>query len=97
MHQCRSISSVKSDRWSHLPTKGILTMYLENGRDIFRGVLILVFSAIAYWGNLSIGLVLVAFIGVMILQSAFTNWCPADLILRPLGLKQKLEKKEQKR
>lgn len=68
-------------------------MYLENGRDIFRSVLILIFAAIAYWINLAIGLALVAFIGVMILQCAFTDWCPADLILRPLGLKKKLEGK----
>ena len=68
-------------------------MYLENGRDIFRSVLILIFAAIAYWSNLAIGLALVAFIGVMILQCAFTDWCPADLILRPLGLKKKLEGK----
>jgi len=68
-------------------------MYLENGRDIFRSVLILIFAAIAYWINLAIGLALVAFIGVMILQCAFTDWCPADLILRPLGLKRKLEGK----
>ena len=69
------------------------TMYLENGRDIVRGILILTFAAIAYWGNLITGLVLVAFMGVMILQSAFTNWCPADLFLRPIGLKKKLESK----
>ena len=71
-------------------------MYLENGRDIFRGVLILVFAVIAYWGDLTTGLLLVAFIGVLILQSAFTDWCPADLILRPMGMKMKLESKEQK-
>jgi hypothetical protein len=62
-------------------------MYLENGRDIIRGVLILVFVAVAYWLDLSLGLILVAFMGAMILQSAFTGWCPADLILRPMGLK----------
>ena len=68
-------------------------MSLENGRDIARGILILIFAAIAYWGNLTTGLALLAFMGVMILQSAFTNWCPADLLLRPLGLKKKLESK----
>jgi hypothetical protein len=67
-------------------------MYLENGRDIVRGILILIFAAIAYWGNLTTGLVLVTFMGVMILQSAFTDWCPADLFLRPLGLKKKASK-----
>ena len=67
-------------------------MYLENGRDIARGILLLIFGAIAYLGNLATGLALVAFMGVMILQSAFTNWCPADLLLRPMGLKGKLER-----
>ena len=68
-------------------------MYLENGRDLFRGVLIIIFAAIANWGDLATGLVLAGFIGVMILQSAFTNWCQADLFMRPLGLKGKLESK----
>ncbi len=64
-------------------------MSLENGRDIARGILILIFAVIAYLGNVSLGLGLVVFMGVMILQSAWTNWCPADLILRPLGLKKR--------
>ncbi len=68
-------------------------MYLENGRDIVRGILILIFAGIAYAADLSIGLGLVAFMGAMILQSAFTNWCPADLFLRPMGMKKKLESK----
>lgn len=66
-------------------------MYLENSRDAVRGILILIFAAIAYWVDLTTGLALVAFMGVMILQSAFTDWCPADLFLRPMGLKWKLE------
>jgi hypothetical protein len=74
--------------------KELKTMYLENGRDIFRGILILIFAAIAYWGDLTTGLVLVAFMGVMILQSAFTDWCPADLFLRLMELRRKLEIKE---
>ncbi len=65
-------------------------MYLENGRDLFRGILLLIFAAIAYWGDLTMGLVLVAFMGVMILQSALTDWCPADLFLRPMGLKKRV-------
>jgi len=69
-------------------------MYLENGRDLFRSILILIFAAIAYWINLTIGLALVAFMGVMILQSVFTDWCPADLILKGMGLKGKLENKD---
>jgi hypothetical protein len=68
-------------------------MNLENGRDLVRAVLILVFAAIAYWVDLALGLALVAFMGVMILQSVWTDWCPADLILKPLGLKKKLASK----
>lgn len=68
-------------------------MYLENGRDIIRGILILIFAAIAYWADLTVGLALVALMGVMILQSAFTDWCPADLFLRPMGQRKKLESK----
>jgi len=68
-------------------------MYLENGRDIVRGVLLLIFIAVAYWVDLTVGVALVVFMGVMILQCAFTNWCPADLLLRPMGLKTRLEGK----
>ena len=68
-------------------------MYLENGRDIIRGILLVMFVAITYWIDLTTGLALVAFMGVMILQCAFTDWCPADLFLRPMGLKKKLESK----
>jgi len=68
-------------------------MTLENGRDITRGLLILIFAAIAYEIDLATGLILVALIGVLILQSAFTNWCPADLFLRPIGLKKRVEGK----
>jgi len=64
-------------------------MYLENGRDVIRGILILIFAAIGYWIDLTTGLALGALMGVMILQSALTDWCPADLFLRPIGMKKK--------
>lgn len=66
-------------------------MSLENGRNLVRGVLVLAFAAIAYWVDLKFGLALVAFMGVMIVQSVWSNWCPADLFLRPLGLKSTLK------
>ena len=64
-------------------------MYLESGRDIVRGILLLVFAGVAYWADLGLGVALVALMGVLILQSAFTDWCPADLFLRPMGLRRK--------
>lgn len=66
-------------------------MYLEAGRDLFRGMMILLSAAITYWVSLTAGIALAVFIGVMTLQSVVTDWCPADLILRPLGLKKKME------
>ena len=65
-------------------------MDLEKGRNLFRGILVLISAAIAYWVNISAGLALAVFVGVMTLQSVFTDWCPADLILRPMGLRKKL-------
>ncbi len=62
-------------------------MTLENGRDVVRGLLILLFTAVAWRVDLTTGLILLALMGLMILQSAFTGWCPADLFLRPLGMK----------
>ena len=68
-------------------------MYLENGRALVQGIMLLVFAAIAYWVSPRIGLALVGFMGVMKLQESRTDWCPSDLLLRPMGLKKKLETK----
>jgi len=68
-------------------------MYIENGRDLFRGIMILVAVAIANWVNVTAGLTFAVFVAVMTLQSAWTDWCAVDLILRPMGLKRKLESK----
>lgn len=68
-------------------------MYLESGRALMQGILLLVFSAIANWVSLTIGLVLVAFMGVMKLQESVTDWCPSDILFRAMGLKKKLESK----
>lgn len=69
-------------------------MYLENGRVLMQGIMLLVSAAIAYFVSLPIGLALVAFIGVSKLQESVTDWCPSDLFLRPMGLKKKVETKE---
>jgi hypothetical protein len=67
-------------------------MYIENARDLFRGILILISAAVAWWVDLTAGLALAVFVGVMTLQSTWTDWCAVDLILRPMGLKKKLER-----
>ncbi len=81
------------DSYERKNNKGGETMHLENGRALVQGIMILVFAAIAFWVSLPIGLGLVVFMGVMKLQESFTDWCPSDLFLRPIGLKKRLETK----
>lgn len=66
-------------------------MYLETGRTLVQGGMLLVFAAITYWVSLTAGLVLIAFMGVMRIQQRRTDWCPCDVVLRPMGLKKKSE------
>jgi hypothetical protein len=61
-------------------------MTVERGVRLMAGVMVLLSLALAhffspYW------LWLTVFVGLNLLQSAFTNWCPAMNILRAMGLK----------
>ena len=61
-------------------------MTVEHGVRLMAGVIVLLSLALAhffspYW------LWLTVFVGLNLLQSAFTNWCPAMNILRAMGLK----------
>ena len=44
--------------------------------------------------SVTVGLALVAFVGIMRIQESLTDWCPSDLFLRPMGLRKKLETKQ---
>lgn len=68
-------------------------MTLDAGRNLMQGVMVLIFAGIAAWISLPVGLGLVGFIGVMKLQQTFTDWCPSDLLLKPLGLRGRLQPK----
>jgi glucan phosphoethanolaminetransferase (alkaline phosphatase superfamily) len=61
-------------------------MTVERSVRLIAGVIILVSLALAYYFS-SYWLWLTAFVGLNLLQSAFTNWCPAMSILRALGMK----------
>ena len=50
------------------------------------GVFILVSLALAHYVDLR-WLWFTAFVGLNLLQSAFTNWCPAMWMLKKLGIK----------
>lgn len=61
-------------------------MTVERGLRMMAGIVILLSMALAhfvspYW------YLLTAFVGLNLLQSAFTNWCPGMVILRKMGLR----------
>ena len=61
-------------------------MTVERALRMLAGIIVLLSLGLAhylspYW------LWLTAFVGLNLLQSAFTNWCPAMAILRAIGLK----------
>ncbi len=61
-------------------------MTVERALRLMAGSLILVTLALAHWVS-PYWLLFTAFIGLNLLQSAFTNWCPAMSIFRALGLR----------
>ncbi len=61
-------------------------MTIENGVRIMAGTMILISVALVYYVS-PWWLLFTAFIGLNLIQSAFTGICPAVAILRKLGLK----------
>jgi hypothetical protein len=61
-------------------------MTVERGLRLMAGVMVLLSLALAHFVSLY-WLWLTAFVGLNLLQSALTNWCPAMTILRAMGLK----------
>ena len=64
-------------------------MSLESGRALMQGIMILVFTAIAFWVSMPVGLAVLAVLGLLRLQEVRTDWCPSDLFLKPLGCKRR--------
>ncbi|MBN1909370.1 MAG: DUF2892 domain-containing protein [Pirellulales bacterium] len=60
-------------------------MTIERGLRLMAGVVVLASVALGFYVH-SAWLLLTAFAGLNLLQSAFTNWCPAMWILARLGL-----------
>lgn len=61
-------------------------MTIERGVRLIAGVMVLLSLALAHFFSLY-WLWLTVFVGANLLQSAFTNWCPAMDFLRRMGLK----------
>jgi len=61
-------------------------MTVERAVRLLAGVMILVSLTLAYFVS-PYWYFLTAFVGLNLLQSAFTKWCPAMSIFRAMGLK----------
>lgn len=60
-------------------------MTIEKYIRILAGSFILISLALAIWVS-PWWLIWTAFVGVNLIQSAFTNWCPAEMLLKKLGV-----------
>lgn len=60
-------------------------MTVDRAVRLMAGVMVLLSLALARWVSPN-WLWLTAFVGLNLLQSAFTNWCPAMTIFRKMGL-----------
>ena len=63
-------------------------MTVERYLRMFAGTFILLSLALAHWVHPN-WYYITAFVGLNLLQSAFTNWCPMMAILRCAGMEKK--------
>ncbi len=61
-------------------------MTLEHGVRLVAGSMVLFSIALAHWVS-PYWLLLTVFVGLNLIQSAFTNWCLAENVLQAMGLK----------
>ena len=61
-------------------------MTIESGLRLVAGVVVLASVSLGYFYS-PYWLILTAFVGLNLLQSAFTNWCPMMWILARIGLR----------
>ena len=60
-------------------------MKTEHAIRILAGTMVLISIALAHWVS-EWWLLLAAFVGVNLIQSAFTGFCPAENILKKIGI-----------
>jgi hypothetical protein len=61
-------------------------MTIERGLRLMAGVFVLLSLALGHWVS-PYWYLFTAFVGLNLLQSGFTNWCPAMWMLAKMGLK----------
>ena len=62
-------------------------MKLENWLRLIAGIFVLLSLALGYFYS-SYWYLFTAFVGLNLVQSAFTNWCPTMVVLRKFGVKE---------
>lgn len=62
-------------------------MKLENWLRLIAGIFVLLSLALGYLHS-SYWHLFTAFVGLNLLQSVFTNWCPSMVVLRKFGIKE---------
>ncbi len=60
-------------------------MKMENAIRILAGTMVLISISLAHWVS-SWWILLAVFVGLNLIQSAFTGFCPAEIILGKLGV-----------
>jgi hypothetical protein len=60
-------------------------MTLENAIRVLAGTMVLISLALAHWVS-PWWLLLAIFVSVNLIQSAFTGFCPAAIVLKKLGV-----------
>lgn len=61
-------------------------MNVERSLRMIAGIVVLVSLSLGHWIS-PWWYLMTAFVGLNLLQSAFSNWCPAMSILRKLGVR----------
>jgi len=62
-------------------------MTVNEALRAMAGIVVLFSLALGYWVS-PYWFLFTAFVGLNLLQSAFTKWCPAMMIFRKLGLRE---------
>lgn len=59
-------------------------MTLSNAVQVFAGIMILVALLFGYLGFPTFSILFLAFIAINLIQSAFTGFCPAAMVLKKM-------------
>lgn len=62
-------------------------MTVERGLRLMAGTFVLLSLALGYWVS-PYWYLFTAFVGLNLLQSGLTNWCPAMFLLKKCGLRE---------